>query len=301
MNAIARRAALHRLQSRPKAGASSPRTAFVLSGGASLGAMQVGMLEALYERGIAPDFLVGTSVGALNAAFVASRPQAPQTARELGGVWRELQRQDVFPVSLSALVGGVCGRRDHLVPDRELRRLIRRHVEFDDLADAPIPLHLIAFDLLEGRELRLSGGPAVDAVAASASIPGIFPPVAMGERRLIDGGVVNNTPISHAVELGAERIYVLPTQAPHDRPGRVPSGALDAAIQGVHLLVGCRLEADVARYSPEAELIMLPAPNAGCLQPTSFEHSHRLVSDARAAARTALQRSTRGAHLQLVS
>ena len=172
-------------------------------------------------------------------------------------MWRELQRQDVFPVSLSALVGGVCGRRDHLVSDRELRRLIRRHVEFDDLADAPIPLHLIAFDLLEGRELRLSGGPAVDAVAASASIPGIFPPVAMGERRLIDGGVVNNTPISHAVELGAERIYVLPTQRRTTDPARVPTGALDAAIQGVHLLVGCRLEADLARYSAEAELIML--------------------------------------------
>ena len=294
-------AALQRSQRRATGGGSSPRTAFVLSGGASLGALQVGMLEALYERDIAPDFLVGTSVGALNAAFVASRPQSPQTARELGRVWRDLQRQDVFPVRLSALVGGVCGRRDHLVPDRELRRLIRRHVEFDDLGDAQIPLHLIAFDLLEGRELRLSEGPAVDAVAASASIPGIFPPVAIGERRLIDGGVVNNTPISHAVELGAERIYVLPTQAPHDRRGRVPTRPLDAAIQGVHLLVCCRLEADVARYSAAAELIVLPAPNAGCVQPTSFEHSHRLITDARAAARTALRRSNRGAYLRLVS
>src|SRR5213596_825375 len=70
-------AAPDRLRSLPATGASSPRTAFVLSGGASLGALQVGMLEALYERGITPDFLVGTSVGALNAAFVASRPQCP--------------------------------------------------------------------------------------------------------------------------------------------------------------------------------------------------------------------------------
>ena len=225
---------------RPYAGAPSPRTAFVLSGGASLGAMQVGMLEALYEQGITPDFLVGTSVGALNAAFVASRPQSPQTATELGRVWRDLQRQDVFPLSMSALVGGVCGRRDHLVPDRELRRLIRRYIQFEDLADAPIPLHLVAFDLIEGRELLLSEGPAVEAIAASASIPGIFPPVAIGEQRLIDGGVVNNTPISHAVELGAERIYILPTQEPHSRPARVPTCALDAAIQGLHLLVCCR-------------------------------------------------------------
>jgi NTE family protein len=280
---------------------SSPRTAFVLSGGASLGALQVGMLEALYERGITPDFLVGTSVGALNAAFVASRPQTPQTATQLGRVWRHLQRQDVFPLSMSALVGGVCGRRDHLVPDRALLRLIQRYIQFEDLADAPIPLHLVAFDLIGGRELLLSEGPAVEAIAASASIPGIFPPVAIGEQRLIDGGVVNNTPISHAVDLGAERIYILPTQEPHSRPGRVPTCALDAAIQGLHLLVGCRVEADVARYSGEAELILLPAPNSACVQPTSFEQSHRLIADARAAARTVLQRSTRRGHLRLVS
>jgi NTE family protein len=282
-------------------GAPSPRTAFVLSGGASLGALQVGMLEALYERGIRPDLLVGTSVGALNAAFVASRPQSPQTARELGRVWRGLHREDVFPVSMSALVGGVCGRRDHLVPDRELRRLIRRHIEFGDLADAAIPVHLVAFDLLEGREVRLSSGSASDAIAASASIPGIFPPVAVGDQRLIDGGVVNNTPISHAVELGAERIYILPTQEPNGRSTRVPAGALDAAIQGLHLLSGCRLGADIARYSTEAELILLPAPNAGCVQPTSFEHSQRLIADARAATLTALQRSARRTHLRVVS
>jgi NTE family protein len=294
-------AAPDRPRSLPTTGASSPRTAFVLSGGASLGAMQVGMLHALYEVGITPDFLVGASVGALNAAFVASRPQSRQTARELGRVWRDLQREDVFPVSMSALALGACGRRDHLVPDRELRRLIRKYIEFEDLGEASIPVHLVAFDLMEGCEHLLSEGPAVDAVAASASIPGIFPPVAIGNRRLIDGGVVNNTPISHAVELGAERIYVLPTQEPHSGSTRAPTGALDAAIQGVHLLVGSRLQADIAKYSGEAELILLPAPNAGCVQPTSFEHSERLIADARVAARAALQRSARGAHLRLVS
>jgi len=119
------------------------------------------MLEALYERGIAPDVLVATSVGALNAAFIASRAQTVATARALARVWRELQREDVFPVSLSALVGGVCGRRDHLVPDHGLRRLIRRYLEFDDLAEAPIPLHLVAFDLNQGREVLVSQGPAL--------------------------------------------------------------------------------------------------------------------------------------------
>jgi NTE family protein len=141
------------------------------------------------------------------------------------------------------------------VPDRALRRLIGRYVEFGDLADAPIPLHLIAFDLLEGCELRLSTGPAVDGIPASTAVPGIFPPVAFGRRQLIDGGVVNHTPISDAVELGAERIYVLPTQGHHSRSAHVSAGALDAAIHGLHLLVHGRLEADLTRYAADAGLI----------------------------------------------
>src|SRR3954449_6298822 len=98
-----------------------PRTAFVLAGGASLGAMQVGMLRALYERGITPDLLVGTSAGALNAAFVASRPQTAATADELARVWRALRRDDVFPINPRTLIGGMTNHRDHLVSDRGLR------------------------------------------------------------------------------------------------------------------------------------------------------------------------------------
>jgi NTE family protein len=268
--------------------ARGPRTAFVLSGGASLGALQVGMLRALYEQGVVPDLLVGTSVGALNAAFVASRPQTPQTAAELARVWRGLQREDVFPVSARALVSGLCGQRDHLVTDRALRRLLHLHIEFDDLADAPVPLHLVAFDVTEGCEVLLSSGAVVDAIAAAAAIPGVFPAVRLGGRNLIDGGVANNTPISHAVELGAERIYVLPTQEQRPPLGRAPRGALDAAMYGLRVLVHGRLEADVARYSREVELIVLPAPNAGDVQPTDFEHSSRLIGGAHAAARAHL-------------
>jgi NTE family protein len=148
----------------------------------------------------------------------------------------------------------------------------------------------------------LSGGRAVDAVVAAASIPGVFPPVRIAERRLIDGGVVNNTPISHAVELGAERIYVLPTQNPSRALGRVPTGALDAAIYGLSLLVDSRLEADIARYSRESELIVLSAPNSGHVQPTSFEHSSRLINEALAAARALLApRNVAPKHLRLAT
>lgn len=278
-----------------------PTTAFVLSGGASLGALQVGMLHALYERGIVPDLLVATSVGALNAAFIASRPQTVATARELGRVWRNLQREDIFPVSMSALVGGCCGQRNHLVPNRGLRRLLRRYLEFEELAGAAIPLHLVAFELIEGRELLLSEGPAADAIMAAAAIPGVFPPVEIAEQWLIDGGVVNDTPISHAVELGAERIYVLPTRYPESRRRRPPRGALDTALYGLGSLIDARLQSDIARYSAEVELIVLPAGKSAGVEPTSFEHADHLSHEALIAARAELARHNAGRHLRLVS
>ena len=265
-----------------------PRTAFVLSGGASLGALQVGMVRALYERGITADLFVGTSVGALNAAFIASRPQTPATARELARAWHEIERGDAFPLSLRTVVGGLAGRRDHLVPERGLRQIVQRHLQLDDLRDARIPLHLVAFDIMAGSETVLSEGPACDAIVASCSIPGIFPPVAIGDRLLIDGGVVNNTPIGHAVELGAERIYVLPTLEPSRPQLSPPQTALDAAIYGIRLLVGSRLEADIARYGGDVELIVLPVANSRQVQPTDFDHSIELAADAHAACGEAL-------------
>jgi NTE family protein len=278
-----------------------PRTAFVLSGGASLGAAQVGMLSALYELNVTPDLFVATSAGALNAAFIASRPQTVGTARELGRVWRGLRRDDVFPVSPLTMIAGLVRKRDHIVPPGAFRKLVERHLQFDDLADAPIPLHVVAFDLDCGCEVLLSEGPALDAVAGAAAIPGVLPPVRFGERRLIDGGVVNNTPISHAVELGAERVYVLSMQYPSIAPRRAARGALDAAISGVGLLVGSRLEADIARYSSDVELIVLPAPNPLEVQPTDFGHAARLIRDGLTATRrqlAALDSAAANGHLR---
>jgi NTE family protein len=267
----------------------APRTAFVLSGGASLGAMQVGMLRALYERGITPDLLVATSAGALNAAFVASRPQTLATADELGRVWCRLHRDDVFPMNPRTLIGGLTSHHDHLVSDRGLRRLAGRHLQIELLEQATIPLHLVAFDLLSGHEVRLSDGPAMDALLAVAAIPGVLPPVQRDDRLLVDGGIVDNTPISHAVELGAERIYVLATADPFARGMPAPPrGALDAALHAFTVLVGARLETDLARYATEAELIMLPAANRHRVQPTDFDHASRLAGEALADARLAL-------------
>jgi NTE family protein len=249
--------------------------------------MQAGMLRALYERGITADVLVGTSAGALNAAFVASRPQTVQTAKDLADVWRELRREDVFPVHVPTLIGGLTNRGDHVVPDGPLRRLAATHLQLTRLEDAAVPLHVVTYDVLSGQEVRLCEGRAVDAVAAGAAIPGVLPPVPWGDHLLVDGGVVNNTPISHAVELGAQRIFILSTE----EPGACglaarPRGVVDAAMHAIALLVGARFRADLIRYAPEADLIVLPTGgHARRVQPTDFEQAELLIAGALRAAR----------------
>jgi NTE family protein len=270
----------------------APRTAFVLAGGAALGAMQAGMIQALYERGITPDLLIGTSAGALNAAFLASRPATVDTAEKLAGIWRGLRRHDILPFRPASLLAGLAGRRGHLVPDRGLRQLATRHIQFDRLEQSKIPLYLVAFDLLSGAEVRLSDGPAVQATLAAAAIPGVLPPVRWRGRLLADGGIADNTPISHAVALGAERIYVMPTQAPEDRRLlQPPPGALDAAVHAITLLTNARLQDDLDRYAGAAELIVLPAINPGHIPPSDFRHAHELITGSLAAARASLDAS----------
>jgi NTE family protein len=244
----------------------------VLSGGASLGAIQVGTLRALYERDITPDLIVGTSAGALNGAYIASRPQTPPTAESLARIWRGLRRGQVFPVNPVTGLLGFLGARDHLVPESGLRRLISRYVECGELEQMPVPLHVVAVDVVTGQELRLSHGRVLDAILASAAVPGVLEPVSWEGRALMDGGVANNTPISHAVELGAERIYVLPTghACSLDEP---PRGALAMALHAISLLTHRRLIDDIERHRADAHLIVMPPPCPLNIQPIDFAHA----------------------------
>jgi NTE family protein len=258
--------------------------AFVLSGGASLGAVQVGMLEALFERGIAPDMIFGSSAGAINGAFIASREPIVQTAQALGDVWRGLRRSSIFPLSPVTGLLGFLGRGAHVVPNGNLRRLLTRHANFDLLEDARVPVHVIVTDVLSGRELRLSTGPAIDAVMASAAIPGVFPPVAIDGQLLIDGGVCDNTPISHAIELGCDEIYVLPAgfACDLDKP---PRGALDMLLHAMSVILAQRLYVEIELYRARARLVVLPPPCPQHVQPIDFSHADELIDRALADSR----------------
>ena len=234
------------------------------------------MIRALYERDVAPDLIVGSSVGALNGAFLASRPPSVKTADELAVLWRGLGRGQVFPLNPVTGFFGFIGARDHLISDGALRRLVDEHLEFGALEKAPVPFHVIATDLLSGRELRLSEGDALKAVLASAAIPGVFPPVEWEGRSLIDGGVSNDTPILHAIELGAERIYILPTGNACDLPSP-PHGALAMLLHAMSLLIMRRLLIEIELLHDQAELIVLPPPCPLTVTPIDFSQADELI------------------------
>lgn len=232
-----------------------PRTAFVLAGGGSLGAVEVGMLHALTEHGLRPDFVVGSSAGAINGAYFAADPSPAGVAR-LDALWRGLIRRHVMPMRFSDLLR-IALRRDYLVDPSGLRRLLEKHLPYRLLEHAAIPMHVVATDMLLGREVLISRGSVVDAVLASTAIPGVFPPVRIGERDLIDGGVANNTPISTALQLGAQRIVVLPTGFACALKN-LPKSAIGRALHALSLLVVRQLVGDIERYQGDAELHIVP-------------------------------------------
>jgi len=248
--------------------------AFVLSGGASLGAVEVGMLKALGRRGITPDLIIGTSVGAVNGAWLAGHPTDDTT--ELEAVWGAIRRSTVFPADPVLGFFAFAGRRAGLVSQRGLRSLVQHHLTFERIEDAPIPLHLVAVEVLTGRDVLLSSGPALESVLASAAIPAVFAPVVINGVPYMDGGVVANTPIAHAVALGADVIWVLCAgyACALTKP---PKSALAIGLHALSLLLHQQVISDVERFESSVDLRVLPPLCPLDVSPADFSRSRELI------------------------
>jgi NTE family protein len=252
---------------------------FVLTGGASLGVVQVGMLQALARRGIRPDFLIGSSAGALNAAFIAGS-EWPSGTAELERIWLGLSRSDVFPMGPLSSLLGLFGRREHVISPSGVEGLIRKHIAYERLEDAAIPIHVMATDVLTGAEVRISRGPVVEALRASTAIPGVFPPVHIGHHYLMDGGVANNAPLAQAINLGADLVYVLPAGYACGLR-KPPAGALGMAVHALSLVLNQKLVDGLERCSENARVKVVPPLCPITISPIDFGHAAELITRAR--------------------
>jgi NTE family protein len=256
------------------------KTAFVFAGGGSLGAVQVGMMDALARHGVTADMVVGSSVGALNSAFYASDPTVAGVER-LANIWRGLKRHDVFPLSWWTLLSFLW-RRDFLIPHDGIRKLVDDHIPYRNLEDARLPVHIVTTDIITGDSVVFSEGPAAEAIVASTSIPGAFSPVHYGDYYLADGAVSSNAPVRVAVKKGARRLIILPTghACANEAP---PIGALANALHALTLLIARQLVDELENLGPGIEYYVIPplCPLVG--SPYDFSRTAEHIERARLA------------------
>jgi NTE family protein len=268
-----------------------PRTAFVLGGGGNLGAIQVGMLRALADRGILPDELIGCSVGAINAAALAGDP-TPEGIERMSELWGRLDSEVICPPGRLSGLLLLTRKYRSLQSNDALRRLLETSLGYDKFEETPIPLSVVATSLRTGCDHWFTAGPVVPAVLASAALPAVFPPVEIDGERFVDGGVVDNVPISRALVGAVERVFVLHV-GNFSRPRPEPKRPLDALLQSFSIARNYRFHAETRSAPPGIEMVVLPSIDPGPIKPNDFSKSAQLINRARAATATFLDASGR--------
>jgi NTE family protein len=261
---------------------------YVLGGGGSLGAVQIGMLQALGEQDIAPDIVTGTSVGSLNGAVMALDPKS--AANRLSHVWARLTRDRVFPGGLLAQARTLQHTRTHLFPSSGLATVITDFIGTElTFADLALPFAAVATDIATARAHVMSDGLLLPALLASTAIPGIFPPVQLGPLRLYDGGLVANVPMRQAVAMGARSLVVLDCNF----PGNIPevSGSI-AEVLFFTVMVAMRSQAvlEAPLVATDVPVVYLHGPEPHPVSPLDFRQTGTLIETAYEAARVFLDK-----------
>ena len=252
-------------------------TAFVLSGGGNLGAIQVGMLRALVERDVVPDVVVGSSVGAINGAAIAFDPTV-RGARRLEVLWRGIDGKELCPPFRVPLPVQLVRRgRLALHPNDGLAKVIRDALGDTRFEDLPVPFHCVATSLDRRRPQWFTSGPLAAPLLASGAIPGVFPPVAIEGERYVDGAVVYDVPLQRAVEVGATKLYVLYTgnlDRPHPPAGR----PLDIALESSWIARANWYHLSLDALPAGVEVIVLPTGRTPLLRYDDFSHTVELIA-----------------------
>ncbi|SDC44114.1 patatin-like phospholipase family protein [Nocardioides lianchengensis] len=235
-------------------------TAFVLGGGGVLGAVEVGMLRALLEREIVPDLVLGTSVGALNGALVAREPALPVIER-MTDLWRtanDAGRQVYGDKPLRTVRRAVSSGGTHLYSSKPLKQRLADELGDVTFEELPVRFQVCAASIERAAEHWFSTGPVVDAVVASAAVPGLLPPAEVDGEHYLDGGIVNSIPLGRAVALGATRVFVLQVGR-FDRPLSVPRRPWEVARVSFEIARRHRFVRELDELPAGVEAHVLPA------------------------------------------
>jgi NTE family protein len=232
-------------------------TAFVLGGGGVLGAVEVGMLRALFERGVVPDLVLGTSVGALNGAMVARDP-TPAVIDRLVELWRQAgETRDVYGDRPLRTVRRAMSTRTHIYSAGPLKARLRDELGDVTFEELPVRFQVCAASIERAAEHWFDSGPVVEAVVASAAVPGLLPPAQVGDEHFLDGGIVNSIPLGRAVQLGATTVYVLQVGR-IDRPLTPPTKPWEVARVSFEIARRHRFARELAELPDHVAAHVLP-------------------------------------------
>jgi len=271
------------------------RVAFVLGGGGVLGAHEVGMLAALADAGIRPDLVVGTSIGAINGVFVAADPA--EAAKRLAAVWRSDVVRDAFRGSLFGRLGTLARSGTHLHSNLPLRRLLERHLPVRRFDELDVRFQCVAASVEKAAAHWFHSGPIVPAVLASAAVPGLLPPVRIGDEHFFDGGLVHSIPVGRAVRLGARTVYVLHVGR-IEQPLRAPRRPWEVGLVAFEIARRHRFVEEMASLPDDVNVHVLPAGANGRgadlnqLRYRDFSRIDRYIARAHAATAAYLAAST---------
>lgn len=248
-----------------------------MGGGGSLGATQVGMLQALSERGVAPDLIVGTSVGALNGAFLAANPA--NGTKLLAEIWPTITKGQIFPDSPWQSLRMLGSEKTHVFSNDGLARFIDDHLPVSDIDDLEIPFAAVATDVDTGRPVDLDSGPAKSALLASAAMPGAFPPVERDGRLLYDGGLVAKVPMGQALGRGAATLVLLDCAFPGQPPPR-PTNLLKVLDWASTLTQNSQAGVSLQFVPSDIAVLYLPGPPRSRFSHLELDHTEELIAGA---------------------
>jgi len=231
-------------------------TAFVLGGGGHLGAVEVGMLQALLEAGVRPDLIVGTSVGAINGSLVAQDP-SQGAGQRLADLWQEIGRKEVFGGSVIGRISNLARTGTALHSHDALKALLQRSLTVERIEDLAVPFQCVAASIQRASEHWFTEGSLVDAVLASSSVPGLLPPYEIDGEHFFDGGIVNSIPVGRAVQLGATTVYVLQVGRV-ERPLSPPSRPWEVGLVAFEIARRHRFAGDMAALPNGVTVHVMP-------------------------------------------
>lgn len=262
---------------------------FVLGGGGSLGAAQVGMLEALNDRGIHADLVAGTSIGALNGAVVAADPVG--AASRLSHVWHTLDAKSILPGGLLRRIWTLWRSKVAIYDTPDLAKIIEDEIGAVDIEDLAIPYAAMALDVETSMAVRLVNGPVTSAMLASSAIPGVFPAIERDGRKFYDGGLVTNVPVMEALAMGAKSLVVMDC-AFADQAISAPTSMVETVFYSMMVQMRQQVLRELPIAAASVPVIYLPGPAPVILSPLDFNSTPTLIRESYNTARAFLDTLT---------